>query len=335
MAKQRRSRTTPGRIIASATIALAAVAAVGALLGALVAVLFARRIVTPPTSRAQDVRIRDVTDATVTLSPTIESMTPGRYGLWFASDTGHARIGEIRHFSADSVTRELLAVDFGVIEPRTRGRLGSWFYLGPEQLGYDFSEIQITTDLGDAPAWLVPAVPESDSWVIQVHGRAVSRPETLRAVPAFRAAGFTSLLISYRNDGDAPRSPDHRYSLGDTEWRDVEAAMGYAIDHGAKRIVLMGWSMGGAIVLQAATRASNADRVIGVALDSPVIDWATVLHHQGEINRLPRPLGALALRVLSSRWAGILTGRKEPIDLRRLDFVARASELVDADSAAA
>ena len=48
-----------------------------------------------------------------------------------------------------------------------------------------------------------------------MHGRAVSRPETLRAVPVFHDAGYTSLLISYRNDGDAPRNPiDHRFAGG-------------------------------------------------------------------------------------------------------------------------
>jgi hypothetical protein len=31
--------------------------------------------------------------------------------------------------------------------------------------------------------------------------------------------------------------------------------------------------------------------------------------------------------LLSKRWAGRITGQREPIDLRRLDFVRRASEL--------
>ena len=66
----------------------------------------------------------------------------------------------------------------------------------------------------------------------------MTRQETLRAVPVFRDAGYTTLLVSYRNDGDAPRSDDHRYALGDTEWLDVEAAMRYALDHGARNIVL-------------------------------------------------------------------------------------------------
>ena len=72
--------------------------------------IFARTVLTPPTKRAQDVRIRAVDDSTVTLSATIDSMTPGRYGLWFSEDTGHARVGEIVSFTTDTVTRQLLQV---------------------------------------------------------------------------------------------------------------------------------------------------------------------------------------------------------------------------------
>ena len=67
---------------------------------------------------------------------------------------------------------------------------------------------------------------------------------------------------------DAPRSDDYRYALGDREWRDIEPAMRYAIEHGAEELVLMGWSMGGATVLQALTRSALGARVIGVVLES-------------------------------------------------------------------
>src|SRR5690606_37187059 len=100
-------------------------------------------------------------------------------------------------------------------------------------------------------------------------------------VPVFHRAGYTSLLISYRNDGDAPSSADHRYGLGDTEWRDVESAIRFALDSGARDVVLMGWSMGGATVLQTLTRSTFATAIRGVVLDSPVVDWVTTLQYQG------------------------------------------------------
>src|SRR5215203_1858073 len=118
-------------------------------------------------------------------------------------------------------------------------------------------------------------------WAVLVHGRGARKEETLRAVPVLHDAGWTSLVAAYRNDRDAPRGPDGRYNLGLSEWRDVEAAMGYAVSHGARRILLLGWSMGAAIVLQALDRSPLSDYVVGVALDSPVIDWGVVLRHHG------------------------------------------------------
>ena len=75
---------------------------------------------------------------------------------------------------------------------------------------------------------------ESRTWAIMVHGRGATRQEGLRAVRPARELGLTSLLISYRNDGLAPSAQDGRYGLGSTEWRDVEAAIEFALAHGAR-----------------------------------------------------------------------------------------------------
>ncbi|MBX3099890.1 MAG: alpha/beta fold hydrolase [Salinibacterium sp.] len=316
-----------GRAVATAAIGAGALVA-GALIGAgVLAVVFARTVITPPTRPIEDVKILAFDDATVTLSVTLDSMTPGRYSLWFQQDRGHARVGEIVSYTADTVTRQLIAVDFGDLHAATRGRLGGWFYLGPADLELPFDDVLVTTEFGPAPAWYVPAAAASTRWMIGVHGRAVRRQETLRAVPVFRDEGYNSLLLSYRNDGDAPSTPDHRYSLGDTEWKDIEAGMRYALDHGATSIVLMGWSMGGATVLQAVTRSPLAESVAGVVLDSPVVDWITALNYQGMVYRLPKPVRSAVIALLSSRWSTALVGLSAPIDVKRLDLVTRANEL--------
>lgn len=315
------------RVAIGASIGLGAIAVVATAAAAVVTVIFARTVVTPPKKRPEDVRILDVRDATITLSANLDSLTPGQYSLWFSQDTGHARVGEILSYTPDTVTRQLIEVDFGDLDHAVRGRFSGWFYLSPQELGYPWREVSIDTEVGPAPAWLIPAETPSDRWVIQVHGRAVRRQEALRAVPVFREAGYTSLLISYRNDGDAPPSDDHRYALGDTEWRDVESAMRFALDNGARSIVLMGWSMGGATVLQALTRSPLASFVDGVVLESPVVDWVTALQFQGVANRLPGFVQFGVIKLLGFRWAGLFTGQTAPIDLGRLDLVARASEL--------
>jgi pimeloyl-ACP methyl ester carboxylesterase len=307
-----------------AAVSATAIVAVGVLAG-----VMARRIVTPPTKRSDDTRVFgiDLDAGTITLQVTPDSVLPGDYSFWFAGESGHARLGAIERRSSTSVTRRVLNVDFGDLHRAVKGRLGGYSFLGPWDLGLDFEDVTVSTDRGEAPAWLIPATAPNGRWVIQVHGRGVRRHETLRAAPVFHAAGYTSLLISYRNDGEAPASADGRFGLGDTEWRDVEAAIDYALQHGATGIVLMGWSMGGAISLQAATRAAHDGRLLGVVLESPVIDWADVVAYQALLLRLPKPVVRGALVVMGTQWGRLVTGLDLPIDFPRLDFVARANDL--------
>ena len=311
---------------------LAAAGAIGTIAAATVAVmtlLVARHVVMPPRRRPEDIRIFSVDGATdlVTLSSTADSRLPGEYSLFFAEGRGHARIGDIVAQTPDTVIRRLLGVDRGDLTRARRGRISGWFYTDPVELGFAFEDVAIETELGPAPGWLVPAEAPTSRWVIGVHGRAVRREETLRAVPVFRAAGYTSLLVSYRNDGDAPASPDGRYGLGDTEWHDVAAAIRFAVDHGATDVVLMGWSMGGATVLQTLTRSDLAGVVCGIVLDSPVIDWVVALRFQGELLGFPGLIHAGVIALLGMKWAGRLTGQHAPIDLKRLDFVRRSADL--------
>lgn len=304
----------------------------GAVVGlgiAVVSAMVARTVVIPPSRREDDIRIlrSDAAARTITLSATPDSLLPGEYSFWFSGDTGHLRIGEIVDVDRWGVTRDVLGVDFGDLARARRGRFSGWFWLTPRALGVPYENVAISTPLGVAPAWFVPAAGDTDRWVIQVHGRAVRRAETLRAVTPFRESGYHSLLVSYRNDGEAPRSADHRYALGEREWVDVDAAMAYAIANGAREIVLMGWSMGGATVLQALTRSPRAALVTGVVLDSPVVDWIATLDFQARMRRLPGVVRWGVYTLIRSRWGRVVTGLAEPLDLERLDFVSRAAEL--------
>ncbi|WP_167050857.1 alpha/beta fold hydrolase [Salinibacterium sp. ZJ77] len=322
-------RQRAGRRAGSLLWSLLGVGTVVAAVIAVLSALVARTVVIPPSRREYDIRILgvDLEAGEITLSPTPDSCVSGEYSFWFSGDRGHARVGEILSVSRSGVTRRLLSVDFGDIENATRGRFNGWFWLTPRSLEVPYENVSVPTPLGPAPAWFVPAEGESDRWVINVHGRGASRSEVLRAVTPLRDAGYHSLLISYRNDGDAPRSPEYRYALGQLEWVDVDAAMAYAVSRGAREIVLMGWSMGGAIVLQALTRSPRAALVTGVILESPVVDWITTLDFQARLRRLPGPVRWGAYRLIRSRWGRIVTGLTEPLDLGRMDFVARAAEL--------
>ena len=299
--------------------------------GGVVAAVMARAVVTPPKRPNDDIHVfaYDPDAGTVVLEATAESLLVGSAGLWFSGDTGHARLGRILSRDDQTVTRVVDAVDFGDLARARTARWSGWVYLGPWVLDVPYENVVIATEAGPAPAWLIPAAGETagEDWVIQVHGRGVRRQETLRAVVVFRQCGYTSLLVSYRNDGDAPASADRKYGLGDTEWKDIEAALEFARDHGARRVVLMGWSMGGAIVLQTVLRARHRQLVAGIVLDSPAIDWSDVVAFQGRLLRLPAVVAQGAMRVMGHRWGRAVTGQATPISFERLDVVARSADL--------
>ncbi|WP_243063093.1 S9 family peptidase [Humibacter sp. RRB41] len=319
-----------GRVIVPFAV-LIAIGAAAAAAYATAATLVAKTVVTPSRRRKQDVYIRSVaSDLTaVTLAGTADTLTvAGRYGLWFSDDRGYARLGEILGFDPDgAVIRAVESVEWGDLASARRGRLTGWYYTAADELGLPVESVDIPVDGGTAPAWLFRASEDTGHWAIHVHGRGARRQETLRAIPVFREKGYTSLAISYRNDGDAPSSGDGRYALGATEWNDVDAAIAFALEHGAHDIVLFGWSMGGAIVLQSAIRSPRADSVRGIVLDSPVVDWVETLEYQANGMKLPKPVTRGALVLLDSGWATGLVGQDSPIGLGGLDFTVRAHEL--------
>jgi alpha-beta hydrolase superfamily lysophospholipase len=315
-----------GLIALGAGVAAAAVTT--AVIGGFVAAV-ARAVVTPDRKRTERVPIHavDPVRMTVTLARTADTELQGRYSLWFGGGTGHMRVGEVLGTTDTSVTRRIIAIDAGDPTAARRGRWGGWFYLTPGELDVPVEDVDVPTPNGPAPAWVVRADDPDAPWAVLVHGRGVTRAETIRAVPVFRAAGYSVVLASWRNDGVAPRSVDGRYGLGSTEWEDVDAVLRWVSGQGATSVVLMGWSMGGAVVLQTLLRSRFADLVDGIVLESPVVDWHAVLKSQSQLLRLPRPVRKVAQRLLRTPVLHRLTGLRHPVDLRELDMVARADEL--------
>ncbi len=317
---------------------------------------FARRILTPEPIPDDDVVVIAVDEESVTIGLTEETAVPGYYGLWLRRGDGHARVGEILDVdrSARTVRRRLIAVDAGPVRPGRARWNGYYYHARPDlSVGLACDDVVIRSDVGELPAWLVPAsrsdlharagrdgtspgaeVPSGDTdlltggtWAVLVHGRGATRVECVRPLPVLHAAGVTTLVPTYRNDEGAPPSPDGRYSLGLSEWRDVEACVRYALDHGATDLVLMGWSMGGAIVLQLLDRSPLADLVTAVVLDAPVVDWGIVIAHHGRLNHVPRPVVALTQHLIGHRRARRLVGIHEPLDVAQTNWEHRADEI--------
>ncbi|NUP74156.1 MAG: alpha/beta fold hydrolase [Sinomonas sp.] len=313
---------------------LAAASAAAASSSALAA-YFARRIVTPEKAKAEDQEILAVqgegAERRVILKATAETVIDGEYSLFFDAGRGHTRLGPLEDYAPGdgTVTRRVIAEYSGDLSSAVRARWSGVVFSSPADLGCASEEVVIATDLGPAPAWLVPSerTDAPGTWAIMVHGRGATRLESLRGLIPARELGLTSLVISYRNDGDAPATADGRYGLGMTEWRDVEAAIEYALAHGAEDVVLFGWSMGGAISLAAADRSDLRQYIRALVLDAPVVDWVDVLAHQAQKNRIPRGVGRFGQVLLAHPWGRRITGLAAPLDFQAMDWVTRAVEL--------
>jgi len=242
-----------------------------------------------------EVKVEAVKPGRVTLSSGHDSEQPGAYGLdW---QTGHAIVGPVLAEGDGTVTRRLSDVR-GYLVPGIHVGLDSHVYSGDpgQSLGLPFRSIGVPDPLGPMPAWLVPAAPGAPpatrkTWAIVVHGHNDNRQNDLRIAPTLRRTGLTSLLISYRNDLGAPESPDGLYHLGETEWLDLQAAVRYALAHGAQRVVLVGYSMGGALVTQFMQRSRLSRDVSALVLDAPVLNWRSLIEFNAEQIGLPGSLG--------------------------------------------
>ncbi|MFV0374583.1 alpha/beta hydrolase family protein [Microbacterium sp.] len=332
----RRAESVVGSSLAAtrAALAVSAAAMAGlAVLSATVSMALARKVVRPR-QPLTDIEIRAVDTAaqTITLSRTADTILPGRYGLYTTGTASYVKLGSVLSSDDRSVTRKLLTHVGPDSRLSSRAGFSGWYFDAPDQLHLGFERIDIDAPVGRCPAWLFPAAPDADvddaaTWVIHVHGRGTTRAECLRAVPVFHAAGLTSLVVSYRNDGEAASTHGGTYALGMTEWRDIDAAVSEALRRGAERIVVMGWSMGGAIALQLALNSAHRESIAGLILESPVIDWRLVLGFHAQQLRVPSPLSDLALSALGKPWARGMTGAETPILFDRLDLVTRAGEL--------
>lgn len=281
----------------------------------------------PPTPLALQTEVLAVDDRSITLargpgSPR-ELTAPGTFGLRW--EAGYGRIGAILATAPDRIRRAFTPVEG--TRPRAGERSGVDGYAWPADpsvaAGRAAREVSYPSPLGPAPAWLVDG--RRNTWVILVHGYNAARSETLRTLATVTRRGYPALAISYRNDPSAPSSPDGLRRWGATEWRDLEAATRYALDHGADGVVLAGFSMGGAVVTSFLLSSPLAPRVRGVVLDSPALDLGEVIDHGATDRELPL-LGTPVPPALTLAAKGI-AGLRYDLDWGQLDYVDRARRL--------
>ena len=191
----------------------------------------------------------------------------------------------------------------------------------PRDHGLPQQDITVPSEHGPMPAWLVPATGEGlagaagTDWVIVTHGYGGLRQDALRILPTFHRLGLSSLTITFRNAEGAPRTPQKVLRLSAEEWQDLENAVEYAYQNGARRVLLFGFSMGGSISLAFLRYSRLASRVVAVMLDSPAMEWRSLITHHAYRYRLPIPL-------VLSRIVAWLTVFKSKQDFDAVDHLS-------------
>lgn len=307
-----RDKRTQGR--RERLVVAVAILAIAVAIGALLSWHFSSEVLVPERfGSSPGTTIESLRPGQVVLSRSEATQRPGIYGLdW---QTGHAILGEVLSDKAHTVTRRLCATN-GYMVAGMKATLDSDVYVGnpTQSLGVPYSNVLYPDELGPMPAWFIPA--HSNTWAIVVHGINGNLEGDLRVAASLHRDGLPALLIGYREDLGAPASPDGLHHMGLTEWRDLAAAASYALAHGAHRLVLVGASMGGAIVAQFMERSPLATHVAGIVLDAPALSWKAILAFNAKQMGLP---SFLALPV---EWA---IGARIDADWNSLDALQHPS----------
>lgn len=241
----------------------------------------------------------------------------GRYGLLWddGGAIGHGLLGPVTSRDAEGVERTLTVVGGAPPLAGADARLDvTLFRRDPlRDHGLAFEEVDIAGPVGPIAAWWLPA--EADTAVVMLHGRRRGdRSEALRALPTVAASGASVLVSSYRNHDRSAMSPDGLFHYGASEADDLLAALAWLRERGVTRVVLVTYSMGGAVALVARERwPADGPELLGLTMDAPLIDPRSVFTAAAVRAGLPAPLAALGVR-LAERRSGV---DYAPLDLRR------------------
>ncbi len=153
--------------------------------------------------------------------------------------------------------------------------------------------------------------------VLLLHGYGRTHHRVWRYANFLRPAGYALLTIDFRSSRRSRRLPT---TLGLYERDDAEAALEWLRDHGgARRLAILGESLGGTVGLIA---AAGSHEVAAVIVDCPFANGRDAVEDMlGRFLRLPRWPSAPVARALG-RWA---TGR----DLYEVDAISAAAALRD------
>lgn len=292
--------------------------------------LYQRALAAGPRAKDLGVRVRQVSRERIVLeapTPRQDIGHPGTIGL--AWDDGYGRVGDVIDVDGSRFIRSYEPVAgsppvcTGDLETCPPVEMDPFAYpTDPTDAGLAFETVAYQTPLGPMPAWLVPvgdAKAGTTRWAVHCHGWTTEPRELIRMLPGFHETGFTSLVITYRNDAGTPEDPTGRYRFGLSEWEDVQAAVQFALDHGADDIVLTGCSTGGALVMRFLEMSPLASKVVGAVMDAPNLILADAFRWGSREERATPLLMEFGMWIADLRWK---------VDWETTNYVQRAEHIL-------
>jgi uncharacterized protein len=210
---------------------------------------------------------------------------PQLYGIAWQGGVG--RLAASAKVSGDVITRPLTVTAGSAPTVGQLAALDRSYFLGDPRKALDIplQDVIVQGPLGPLPAWYFPGL--GSTFVIGVHGQNGTRKDVLRVIDIAHHMGFPALAVTYRNDLGVARDPSGYFRYGQTEWRDLEAAVRWSLSHGAQRVVLAGQSMGGAVIAAFLEHSLSAPKVARVVFDAPMLDLHAAVEHQASRRSLP------------------------------------------------
>ena len=256
----------------------------------------------------------------------VNLLEDGRFGLMWES--GESLVDGI--LSSDTAGGQSTVYrgrvpDEPIPAPGSPVRLDSYIWSGDPDtaLGIPFTEITYQVEGGQANAWYVEG--SSDTWMVFVHGKGAPKNEALRLLPLAVDRGYHAMVIDYRNDPEAPPDPSGMYQYGATEWNDVASATRHARSSGARDVIIVGYSMGGANVLSFLLESPLRSQTVAVILDSPVLNFGSTVDHAAAQTNLPlTSVGVPQSLTAVAKW---IAGWRYEIDWNETDYVTRSRDL--------
>ncbi len=238
----------------------------------------------------------------VTLTRSFSALRPGTWGI--AGSGVHAVVGPCRRRGLRGRRhRRPQAGERRSGDPRT-GHEGPAhppaLYGGDpgSDLGLDHSEVEIPGELGALPAWYVPGA--RDTWIITVHGLGATRAHPMNLMGFLHRQRFPCSTSPTAATPEPPPA-DGLGHFGALRVARRRRRPPLRLRYGARNVIVHGWSTGATMALYAAVESPLRDRISGLVLDSPVLDWPVTLRALAAARGVPAALLPLAVRAAQGR----------------------------------